>query len=1044
MKKLLFLTTVLISTLTFAQTPTLVKDITPSNISSNFGSNGSNPSGVVVNNTLFAIINFGLWKSDGTESGSTLLKSFNYPSELVGISKAGNVVYFTEYLSSTNVRLWKSDGTVAGTVVVANVSGGIINSIQMNGILYFVCSNSSSITELWRSDGTETGTYMVKNTNQYGWNFNKLEVIGNTLFFVVNSPSTGFELWKSDGTIANTQIVKDIFVGNESSNPQNLLAVNGILYFSAQNASYDYELWRSDGTETGTYLVKNINPYYSSNPSNFQTVNNLLVFSAYDVTHGGEIWVSDGTTTNTFLLKDIYPGSQTGYQQGYIAQLSSINGAALFMANDGINGLSLWKTDGTANGTFMVKDLVPGNNDNFNIFNIFTYQTLNQVYFSVVNDSNYDDLWQSDGTTNGTFKVNSLNNNVVFYLKNSSIMVNNTTGNNFFFPAYDKEAGIELWKTDGTPSGLLRVKDISTGGSQSSNIKKLSSINGYTFFSANNIINGNELWRTDGTTTNTELFRDFTIGFNNSGNTEFGFMTLFKNQLYIQTNIGNIWRTDGTQFSLFKSFPGSGALGSYPSIAIGDNMFFVNTDNLNDHYYGYELFKTDGVNTSLVKDINTGNFADSFPEKFCDVNGTLFFTANDGINGRELWKSDGTESGTVLIKNISSGANSTNFNEMISANGLVFFMTDNYSKLWRSDGTESGTYQLYDAGNYMGSMFSFNNKIYFAGFETAYDGELWESDGTSTGTKLTKNISPAYGSFPFGFVELNGTMYFNANSQFWKSDGTSNGTVLVSSAVSPYNLYNANGVLYFSAYSNNNGTELWQSDGTIAGTSLVADLNAGGNSSNPNNFHLSDTGKLFFLAENNTTTGIELFVRLSCIQNFTLASSDNYPNGTTIKKEANISINATNKVESGANVKYDAGKYINLNAGFEAKEGSIFKAYIDGCNNDEPNLAASKKQIFNVDNVKDLTKNYPTFNDFINLPENTTLRTAYSIAKGEKELFEKNKLLIQNTPTQKPISEPTSISYYITETGQKDAVANYKLVLKIGDKEYSNTLQKKL
>lgn len=1026
-----------------AQTPTLVKDITPSNSSTIFGQNGSNPSGVIANNTLFSVINYGLWKSDGTEAGTILLKNFSYPSQLIGIAKAGNTVYFTEYVSGVGVHLWKTDGTIAGTVLISNVSGTIVNATEMNGSLYFICSNSSSITELWRTDGTSGGTFMIKNTNRYGWNYNNLEVMGNTLFFVSNETPTGVELWKTDGTIVNTEIVKDIFVGTNGSNPTNLFHLNGVLYFSAEDTNYDTELWRSDGTESGTILVKNISTFSGSYPNNFQSVNGKLIFSASDATNGREVWVSDGTNANTFLLKDIYPGYESGFNQGFVVQLNTINGACLFIANDGITGYSLWKTDGTPSGTVLVKDLVPGYNTSTNIFNIYIYKTLNQIYFSVSNNSNYDDLWQSDGTTNGTFLVNSLNNNLEFYLKNSSLMASNSSNTNFFFAAYDNVAGIELWKTDGTPSGLLRVKDITTEGVQSSDIRKLNSINGYTFFTANNIINGTELWRTDGTNTNTQLFKDFTIGFNNSGNTEFGFMTLFKNQLYIQTNIGNIWRTGGTQISLFKSFPGSGALNSYPSIVIGDDMYFVNTDNFNGNFTGYELFKTDGTSTTLIKNINTNSFGSSFPEKFCNVNGTLFFTANDGINGRELWKSDGTETGTVLIKDITAGSVGTSFNEMISYNGLVFFMTDNYSKLWRSDGTEAGTFLLLNVNfNYMGSnsnaMYCFNNKVYFKGFDGFNDAELWETNGTLVGTKLTKNIAPNYSSHPSGFVELNGTMYFYADNQFWKSDGTESGTVLFSSTISPYNLYNANGTLYFNAYKNNKGAELWQSDGTLSGTSFVADINAGENSSFPNSFHLSDTHKLYFLA-NNGINGTELFMKLPCTQNFNLTTADNYTNGTTIKKEANIGITATNKVSSGANAKYDAGKYILLNAGFEANKGSIFKAYIDGCNNDEL-IQAIKKTDLNTKQVEDLTKKYPTLNDFFKLPENEALKNSYLIAKNDIEIFEKNKMFSQNIISQKPITEPSSLSYYIIETSKKDSQSEYKLVLNIGEKEYNSIM----
>lgn len=1042
MKKNFFLLTLLIfSFRVFSQTPTLLKDLTPSNPSTRFGQNGTNQSGIIVNNNLFTIIENALWISDGTPFGTNVLKN-DFQNQLLGLTKAGNIVFFSELISSTVSKLWKSDGTINGTVEVANISAPIYSAVEMNGILYFV-AQYGSISELWRSDGTISGTYLLKTINIYGGDYTILKVMGNTLFFQASETSTGLELWKTDGTVANTQIVKDIFQGNGSSSPSNFASMNGILYFRAENGPNNRELWRSDGTDVGTYLLKDI-VNGSSYPSVLEVVDNKLIFSAYD-NNGLELWVSDGTTNGTLLLKDIFPGNQSGYLERYINR-QSIHGSVLFIANDGINGYSLWKTDGTANGTVMVKDIISGNNTDQNAFNIFIYGTQNKVYFSVINNLNYDDLWQTDGTENGTFKVNSLNSNLEFYLKNSSLMSSNPSGNNFYFTAYDKEAGVELWKTDGTPNGLLKVKDITIGGNQPSYVQNLRSINGHTFFTADNIINGNELWRTDGTTANTELFKDFTIGYEYSGNTFFGFMTKFKNELYIQTNYGKIWRTDGSQISLFKSFPITTNVQSYPSIVIGDNLFFANFDYINGNFTGFELFKTDGVNTTLVKNINPVNFAESLPENFCNLNGTLYFSANDGTNGRELWKSDGTETGTVLVKNITSGANSTNFNEIISANGLIFFMTDNYSKLWRSDGSDSGTFLLHDAGtNNMGNganaMINFNNKVFFKGFEVGNDGELWESDGTIAGTKLTKNINPNFGSYPAAFVEFEGLLYFAADSQLWKSDGTNNGTVLVSSALSPYSLYSTDGTLYINAWSNNQGNELWESDGTTIGTTLVADLNPGSNSSNPNTLHLSDNGKLFFVA-NNGISGEELFVRTACTPNFNLTSTENYPNGTALKKEAKNFISATNKVENGAKIKYDAGKYVVLNAGFEAKQGSVFKAYIDGCTTDEPNSAATNSLNFNANNAVDLTKNYPSLNDFLSLPENSAIKTAYLIAKNEKDNYETNKLTESKNLQLKPASAPTSPTYYIIETGKKNGLTEYILKMKIGEIEFSSTLQK--
>jgi ELWxxDGT repeat protein len=105
----------------------------------------------------------------------------------------------------------------------------------------------------------------------------------------------------------------------------------------------------------------------------------------------------------------------------------------------------------------------------------------------------------------------------------------------------------------------------------------------------------------------------------------------------------------------------------------------------------------------MVKDIYSGT-SSSNPLNLTDVNGTLFFTANEGTNGQELWKSDGTSAGTVLVKDINIGTSSSNPLNLTNVNGTLFFTANegtNGTELWKSDGTSAGTvlYQDFRPGS---------------------------------------------------------------------------------------------------------------------------------------------------------------------------------------------------------------------------------------------------------------------------------------------------------------------------------------------------------
>ncbi len=327
-----------------------------------------------------------LWKSDGTEAGTVMVKNI-HPEDGVGGAESSEPHGFVEFNgelffaakdSATSAPgLWKTDGTEAGTVRVGTVfvrNFGYSSPVVFGDAMYFGGSLDPVIdVELWKSDGTATGTFLVKEINPDTTNGPAssspkfFTVVNNTLFFAAVWGVGEEELWKSDGTEAGTVLVKDIRPGDESSFPDRLVNMNGVLYFRASDGSENsYELWRSDGTEMGTYMVKNINPEpnYGGFSTPFlygryitlPTTNNELYFYGNDLANGDELWKSDGTEDGTVLIKDIFPGSDSSSPSWLISDGNKV----YFTANDGENGVEIWQSDGTELGTEMLKDIAPG------------------------------------------------------------------------------------------------------------------------------------------------------------------------------------------------------------------------------------------------------------------------------------------------------------------------------------------------------------------------------------------------------------------------------------------------------------------------------------------------------------------------------------------------------------------------------------------------------------------------------------------------------------------------------------------------------------
>jgi ELWxxDGT repeat protein len=434
-------------------------------------------------------------------------------------------------------------------------------------------------------------------------------------------------------------LTPDRFAGNgwpvRTHHANNLKEISMALSYFAENNSGIEQLWITDGTAAGTRMVK---AFAGGSIQWLTMVGAKVFFTADDGVHGSELWTSDGTAAGTVLIRDINPGGATSAGE----MLTDFNGSLLFSATDGVHGFELWASDGTSAGTAMVKDILPGAGSSVLGGNLA--EVNGSVFFAAQDGTDGYELWKSDGTAAGTMMVADINPG----LSDSSPEFLTTVNGTLFFTADDGTHGFELWKSDGTAAGTSMVKDIDPGPNDSIG-ESFANVGGTLYFSASDGTNGLELWRSDGTAAGTVMVKNINPTRN--------------------------------------SFP-------FEFTNVAGTAFFAADDGT----HGFELWKSDGTaaGTVMVKDINsgTGNSISGVPGGSASVNGTLFFNADDGINGPQLWKSDGTAAGTVMVKLINPGGATPR--QLTDIDGtLEFYAFDGTSwGLFRSDGTAAGTIEL--------------------------------------------------------------------------------------------------------------------------------------------------------------------------------------------------------------------------------------------------------------------------------------------------------------------------------------------------------------
>ncbi len=705
-----------------------------------------------------------IWKSNGTAVGTTLLSDVlpgNTGSTDLASPEFTNFngfLYFSANGTTLGLggeepvgrELFRTNGQANAHVLIKDIEIGAGGSSASNlvvsgatttaiGRLYFIAGTTFEGRELWTSDGSldDLENVLVKDINTGP---DSAEIANLTPIVVNSTPTTaptlssrvvftadngldGVELWHSDGETNNTQILKELTPGAEGSILANFVSVSpSLVVFTKEDATTaDLSLWRTDGTANGTVQVEDFLTELTPGTAalsaklfrNPVRVGSTLYFMMGD----DELWKTNGINdAGTVRVHRFRSGTQGSAPQKF-TQLA--NGKAVFAASSVNEGNEPWITDGTSVGTVLLGDLVTGTSGSDPMD--FTAGTGSQFFFTAELTPGDRELHFNNGTADTLLEINATGSAVP-----ENLFFNNGA---LYFSARTNDTNAELWKSDGTALGTVLLKDLNTDGFANINVGsypgQFAAIGSTVYFAATNNFTGRELYKTDGTTVGTVRVKDISaLGSNNSNPEELVVM------------------------------PATGTLRTLYFIATGSGNGLTNAQNT-----GRELWKSDGTDagTVVVKNILAGDLSaidENRPSYLTVVGTTLFFAADDGVNGRELWKSDGTALGTVLVKNIAAGITPSDPTELRSAGGKLFFLAnDGVSgrELWVSNGTAAGTVLVKDlvAGLADASIDNFtviNNIVCFAADDGLSGREVWLSDGTAAGTRIAFDAVPGSSS----------------------------------------------------------------------------------------------------------------------------------------------------------------------------------------------------------------------------------------------------------------------------------------------------------
>lgn len=688
-----------------------------------------------------------LWRTDGTAGGTIHLRTFNFGIREDVASVRGRALVVAEG------KLWVTNGKVVDPI--ATLGSHELITFQDAAVegdaLYFPAQplNGGTTLTVWRSDGTSAGTSTVLSTSvafspstPYPW----VQRHGSRVYYLMPGPQgrEPYALWSSG---AGGQDAQPVTCGGCSSipGPGWILVSGGKLFFPAASGGV-HTLWTLDST----HVARALTPYCTDDCRTWAAlaVDGRVMF-AVPTLGSNELWVTDGSAAGT---------RPVGSFESFFSLYASTNlGGVLFAAStEPFQETKLWMSRGTPQSTLPLT-AVEGNGSEPRELR----RAGDRVAFLACRPQG---LWGA-----GAHEAELVKEGYVDCSFTDSFHPFVSAGDSAFF-GY---AQSEVWATDGTTASTRKVWD--NGADSSSAVYDMAELGPDLVFWTSRIVADQRvtsLWRSDGTTAGTTKFLDLPPGVGPGiGSTTLGSEVYFR----AQSPLGVVWRTDGTaggtrrltdapsgeflqdpeftRVGAFVYFTGDDGIWRTNGTAAGttlavpgphDDDPYEQDDRLSWlHEQGGALLfmrTQNGVSTlwrTRGTPASTQQIAAlraiTWPGSAASFSGHLYFAADDGAHGVELWRTDGTAAGTVLVRDIGRGPISGNPRELVVAQGKLYFTADDTftgSELWVSDGSAGGTRMVQDIAPHAASsspadLTVVGDRLYFSAHDAVTGRELW-------------------------------------------------------------------------------------------------------------------------------------------------------------------------------------------------------------------------------------------------------------------------------------------------------------------------------